>query len=1592
MFENWRRAVVLILLGAAVAGCANVEPGAVSLSFSWVTRPADGTALWVAIRVEDRDGATLAAAPAVPFTVGAASPLPGLSVPNGVDRRVVVELREREALDARVLYFGRSAPFALEPGQRATVAVALALQRPATEAGNTLRIVLDSDGGGLADPAELAAATLRFETEAGRAVELSNDPSLRGARIILLDDGAEPDLRCAVAGAFDADCPSDRTCCELGPWDITAGVTDPPADGVYSVFARFLDANGYASPLVVAKVQVDNAPPVIVYNTVTPAFGRAGQEVVVSVTANEPLAAATLTVTPEPVGFAFSAPESDGTTWRWRSVIPETDDDTDYQFSVDGRDRVGNPLGSYVLRDEPGDPGSAPLTLAFDASRPVLGDLALTVSDDVLGSRTVADQGTARAGTTAHITVSFTVSEDRELAGPPRVSIADAPIVCDSAPVDATTTALTCAADAAAVLSEGAALVTIEAADVAGNEALAAPFLIVFDVTPPARSGAATIGREPPYPPSQVAPDEATINAAASARVAFAVTEPLGRAPVVMVDGQPFAPATWSEADTFFVVAVPGAALAEARHLVTAELVDLAGNLATVDVGAVVADSSPPAALLGTPSVTLYRAPFGVDGAPTPHYELRACPGPWAFCADATPGFEPGATVAVFGANASGCAPLQAASFTADDAGGGRFALPLATASACVQQTDRAGNVGPLERVAYGQWRGSLRQTLGATVLGNPLALTSGARFGGLLFGQHRGIAAGTLLEGADGALATTTGASDWSRLDAYPYTPEGYFAAMTFDRARGVGLRFGECWYDDDEGGCYEWGPTNMQQVWNGYSWTLGDVDRAFDGLSGPPDRYASAVAYDSARAETLLFGGRADAPRGDTWRWDGAVWERLVIAGPSARSHHALIYDAAHHDALLFGGCTAATDRCATSAPSGELWRFDAATPAWTKVEPAGAWPSARWGHALAYDEARGVTVLFGGHVGSAASCDGVAGELCNATWLWDGATWTKRTAADQTGAYPSARYRHAMTYDVARQRVVMVGCQDPACTVGDTWEWDGAQWSRVTPTGGDGSPEPRYGQGLAYDTTRGVVVMQSGQGPESCWRGVASSCTDTWTFDGQQWRRVYRGTSPNTNEAPLPRDGTQLVYDPVRDKLIMYGGVDADDTSGELNEWADGDWTSVPSTPAGQRTGHVMAYSAVDGGVLVQGGRWHDAGAVEASRNDLWLYDGTWSLLDDGAGVAPLAVGEHAAAYDAARGELVLFGGAVYPQAGSPCPGNPDVNTVGRCIYAETWVWASEAQAWRHRTASATRPSGRHLHAMAYDVKRGRTVLFGGFSKAGVEGCTSAGQSTSDFCYLGDTWLWDGASWTRYVPPAGAPYPDPRARHAMVWDPVRETVLLFGGRRFELDTCDGAAQGLCEELWEFGDDGWQVIPTADLLGEGAPALPGVEFRQTMAWDTTRDVLRVLTPSADKASTLALGQQLWVWNAAAADRPVHQLTVPATALDIDAFEVVGAEVRWDGGGTGHDALGAPAPGAALYRWREAGWERLAQHGAGADAPATLTWAATGDDAASAFSGPGAALHLAVVPTTGNGAGQDFGRVTSDYVEVEIRYREIAP
>jgi PKD repeat protein len=263
-----------------------------------------------------------------------------------------------------------------------------------------------------------------------------------------------------------------------------------------------------------------------------------------------------------------------------------------------------------------------------------------------------------------------------------------------------------------------------------------------------------------------------------------------------------------------------------------------------------------------------------------------------------------------------------------------------------------------------------------------------------------------------------------------------------------------------------------------------------------GPSARELHAVAYDSTRDVTVLFGGRENGVRnGETWEWNGAQWALRSTAGPSPRYGHAMAYDRDRGVVVLFGGRSVA-------GLEGDTWEWDGYE--WTLRATDG--PASRYRHAMCYDSLRHETILHGAYGGGA-----------DETWAWNGSSWVLR---DVGGA--GTRRSHAMVFDGARGVAVMFGGRDDDDEyVDDTWEWDGSAWSSRTTAG----PSNRRDHAMAYDTANGVTVLFGG------WD--VDYCADAWAWDGETWTEL-------TQPAPMPRLFHGMTYDDARDATVLFGGT--------------------------------------------------------------------------------------------------------------------------------------------------------------------------------------------------------------------------------------------------------------------------------------------------------------------------------------------------------------------------------------------------------------------------------------------------------------------
>jgi hypothetical protein len=100
------------------------------------------------------------------------------------------------------------------------------------------------------------------------------------------------------------------------------------------------------------------------------------------------------------------------------------------------------------------------------------------------------------------------------------------------------------------------------------------------------------------------------------------------------------------------------------------------------------------------------------------------------------------------------------------------------------------------------------------------------------------------------------------------------------------------------------------------------------------------------------------------------------------------------------------------------------------------------------------------------------------------------------------------------------------------------------------------------------------------------------------------------------------------------------------------------------------------------------------------------------------------------------------------------------------------------------------------MFYDAATQNVILFGGY----------------DGEYLGDTWSWDGTTWTQLSPTSS---PSARDSESLVYDAATQTAIMYGGYNY-------AARRL-SDTWSWDGSTWTELYPADSPGVVTTAWSG-------------------------------------------------------------------------------------------------------------------------------------------------------------------------
>jgi hypothetical protein len=475
---------------------------------------------------------------------------------------------------------------------------------------------------------------------------------------------------------------------------------------------------------------------------------------------------------------------------------------------------------------------------------------------------------------------------------------------------------------------------------------------------------------------------------------------------------------------------------------------------------------------------------------------------------------------------------------------------------------------------------------------------------------------------------------------------------------------------------------------------------------LGQGPTHESLRAAIDAGRDRLLVLAG--SVPDVFELPLNGApIWSRVGREGdvPLPRFGSTWTFDAANDRALLHAGAGEGghlNDVAALSFPSDRHGIS-------ISVQPPGSGTVTRSPSQECYAEGSSVTltavpgpgISFTGWSGDASGNSNPMTIVVNGSkTIFANFAVTTVACEDWTpllNTGPGERREAPMIYDPIRHRMLRFGgFRINSGYFNDVWALSlpSMTWSQVATAGT--SPAPRSSATAIYDPVRDRMIVFAGAGLDASFQTTALS--DAWALSlsgTPTWSLLAQG------EPPTGRIAATAVYDPVFDRMVVFGGGYFTDGPEYLDDtWAlslsgTPTWSSLGSSlrpPA--RSGHVAVYDPVHHCMVMHGG----------AANFTWFND-TWSLSLLGAsqwqllpttGAPPSKRTGSAAIYDAARARMLLFGGA-------------EPNLIRK---NDTWALSLKYDAAWIPLAPDNPPTARSNASATFDPVGDQFVVFGGY----------------------------------------------------------------------------------------------------------------------------------------------------------------------------------------------------------------------------------------------------------------------------------------
>jgi hypothetical protein len=309
-------------------------------------------------------------------------------------------------------------------------------------------------------------------------------------------------------------------------------------------------------------------------------------------------------------------------------------------------------------------------------------------------------------------------------------------------------------------------------------------------------------------------------------------------------------------------------------------------------------------------------------------------------------------------------------------------------------------------------------------------------------------------------------------------------------------------------------------------------------------------------------------------------------------------------------------------------------------------------------------------------------------------------------------------------------------------------------------DDRPLSRSETSGIYDPVRDRLVFFGGL------RG--DPLAETWTYD------FATGVWTQHPRAILPRARTNhaAVYDPTRDRMVIYGGefFEDDELTTFQDTWAldlaTMDWTELFTVGSFPKTNMVSAYDAARDRLWVALG--FEVTAFSTTVGFLDFATGTWTLAPNVGMVPEQRIGAMGT-IDPARDRLVVYGGNDRDD-----------------YYDDTFELDLETFAWHELPLPEVRPSRRAFGSTLLDATRNRMLVFGG---------------NRDGDFYSETWAFtlDNDRWTRLE--IDDEFPSSRNTALFIHDTLRDRFVIFAGQKRS----------------ERRNDLWELVDRAGGTGSG-------------------------------------------------------------------------------------------------------------------------------------------------------------------------------